>query len=362
MRESKREVLSPSLGRVVGSRATAAFLAVAVFGTSTASFAQAKKAAAPAAADKKAAKPGDKKAAGAAFKRGKDAFDKKDWAAAKEGFVEADEILPAAAAQYYAGRASEELGEAQEAVRFYEKALAGTGLKEELASDARARSEALKKKPSKVKITSEPAGATILVDGAAIAEKTPAEIDLAPGTHTITLKAEGRKDFEQSVEVAAFTGAAVTGTLEEAPPPPPPPVATAPETPPPAEPTPAPPEESTGERDMTWVYVTGVGAIVALGVGTFFGVRALGDKSKFNDAVAAGDRETAIDRRDAGTRNALISDMGFGIGITLAVTSAVLFFTKPSTEEAKTASSKPSFQFAPVVGGNSAGATALIRF
>jgi len=369
-------------GKGVAMRSISAVLAIAVLSSSTSvAFAQAPKAGdkkPAAAADKKAAaapakpkaKPGDKKAAGAAFKKGKEAFDKKDYKEAKESFLEADEILPAATAQYYIGRSHEELGEYADAMKYYDKAVADGKLKEELASDAKSRSDALKKKPAKVKVTSEPAGATILVDGKAVAEKTPAEIELAPGTHKITLQSAGKKDSEQSVEVAAFTGATLNATLEDKP-------AGAGEDPFAKKDTTAPPDTTppatttttatvtpdTGKKDMTWVYVTGGAAIVALGVGTFFGLQALSDKNKFDDAVTANDAATARDKRDSGTRNALISDMGFGIGITLAVTSAVLYFTRPATEE-KAASNKSGtkMSLAPVVTPNAGFLSATVNF
>ncbi len=359
-----------SRGRNLAKRGVAMTVALAVLGTSSLAWSQAKAPAKPAAPAKaapaKAPVKGDKKAAGAAFKKGKEAFEKKDFKTAKESFMEAEDILPAPTAEYYIGLSAEELGEWQEAAKWYSKALDGK-LKDDQAADAKARLEALNKKPAPVKVTSDPAGATILVDGAAIPEKTPADIQLAPGTHKITLKAEGRKDLEQTVQVAAFTGATVSGTLEEALPATPEPVAAAPTTPPPAapvEPTPAPTPD-TGKRDMTWVYVTGGAAVVALGVGTVFGLQALSKKSDFDDAVTAGNAQAARDARDDGTRNALISDMGFGIGITLAVTSAVLFFTRPAPEgdtKAAAKSSSKTFSFAPVVSGTGAGAAALIQF
>ncbi|MBI2394378.1 MAG: PEGA domain-containing protein, partial [Deltaproteobacteria bacterium] len=313
------------------------------------------------------AKPGDKKAAGAAFKKGKDAFEKKDYKAAKESFTEAEEILPNPVAEYYIARANEELGALADAAKYYDKALESGKLKEEQASDAKTRVEALRKKPAKVKVTSDPPGAAIFVDGTVVPEKTPAEIEIVPGTHKILVRAEGKKDSEQSVEVAAFTGAAVDAKLEEAPPAPPPPVPVA-TTPPPAAPatttTTVAVAPDTGKKDMTWVYVTGGAAIVALGVGTVFGLQALSDKSKFDDAVTAGKSSEARDHRDTGTRNALISDMGFGIGITLAVTSAVLFFTRPTPEEGKAAVTKPvtKMSFAPVVTPTTGGLAATINF
>jgi hypothetical protein len=386
--------------RGIAMRGVSAAVALAVFGTSSLAFAQAKPAkpataapakAAPAAKAPAATKPAaagaaktpatkapDKKAAGAAFKKGKDAFEKKDYKTAKEEFMKAEEILPAGTAEYYIGRCQEELGDPADAVKWYEKAQADTKLKEDLSKDAKTRADALKAKPAKVHVTSDPPGATIMVDGKAVPEKTPADIELAPGTHKITLQSAGKKDSEQSVEVAAFTGGTVNATLEAAAPPPVPaedPFAgkKAPETPPPATTTTTTSTTTTTitpeKRDMTWVWITGGAAIVALGVGTVFGIQALSKKKDFDDASAGGanpNKAAAEDARDAGTRNALISDMGFGIGITLAVTSAVLYFTRPTTDEAKpAAASKKSgttMSFAPVATPQGGGAFFKVAF
>jgi hypothetical protein len=214
-----------------------------------------------------------------------------------------------------------------------------------------------------VKVTSDPPGAAIWLDGKDTGQKTPAEIDTTPGSHKISLQATGKKQNDQEVMVAAFTGATVDAKLEEG-------AATVPaEDPfakkePPPTTTPPPTETVTiapdTRRDLTWVYVTGGAAIVALGVGTFFGLKALSDKNDF-------DEKPTRDTRDKGTRDALIADMGFGIGITLAVTSAVLYFSSPSSSES--ASAAPKMSFAPVIGGvgksgapSMAGAAAAIHF
>lgn len=398
---STRSPSAPLGGRTLAMRGVSAVVALAVFATSSLAWSQGKpassaKPAAPAKtapaksgdkADKSAgkaagggakaaggAKAGDKKAAGAAFKKGKEAFEKKDYKTAKEEFMKADEILPAAAAEYYIGRCQEELGEPADAVTWYQKAIDSGKLKDDLASDAKSRQAALKAKPAKVKVTSDPPGATIVVDGKPTSDKTPADIELTPGTHKITLQAPGKKDSEQAVEVAAFTGGTVNATLETAAPavPAEDPFAKKQEpTPPPTTTTMATTTTTTTttaepKKDMTWVWITGGAAIVALGVGTVFGVQALSKKKDFDDAVDRGDAPAARDARDSGTRNALISDMGFGIGITLAVTSAVLYFTRPAGEEAPKAASaktqKTKLSFAPVASPQGGGAMFKVTF
>lgn len=358
-------------------RAIAAFVAVAFasasFGVSGLAFGQggpkpakAGAAKAPAAAAAKAPTAADKKKAGEHFKKGKELFEKKDYKGAKEEFSKAEEIIPAGTAEYYIARSSEELGDSGEAATWYDKAIATGKLKADLETDAKTRLAALKTKPAKVKVTSDPPGATILVDGKDSGMKTPADVDVPPGSHKITLQAAGKKDNEQTIEVAAFTGATVNATLEGAAPAEDPFANkdTATTTPPPATTTTTTAATATvttdtggGKKDMTWVYVTGIGAIVGLGVGTVFGLKTLSDKKDFdNNCPSSGNNALCTDNRDKGTRDALISDMGFGIGITLAVTSAVLYFSSSSSSDSAAAKA-PTMSFAPVVGGVGKGGT-----
>ena len=322
----------------------------------------------PAVGGAAAAAPPDKKKAGEHFKKGKAAFDKKDYKAAHDEFKAADDMIPAGLAEYYLGRCDEELGNAGDASGWYDKALATGKLNDDQSKDAKTRNDALKAKPAKVSITSDPPGASIMVDGAAVPDKTPASIDVAPGTHKITIQLTGKKSVDKSVDVAAFTGGMVdAGKLEDAAPPPPAedPFAT---KPPPATTTTVATTSTTksttkdsGPRDNTWVIVTGIGAVAGLAVGTIFGLKALSDHSKYNDTPTR-------DLRDTGTRDALIADTGFGIGVTLAITSAVLYFSGPS--DAASAEAKPrTISFAPVIGGGGsaskpsmAGAVAAFAF
>lgn len=320
---------------------------------------------APAAAKvdaKKKTPPKDpKKEAGMHFKKGEDLFKKKQFKESKAEYEEAEELFPGATPKYWIGRNSEELGEYAEAAAWYDKAIELGKLKPEVQKDAQDRVAALKAKPAKVKITSDPPGAMIIVDGKALPEKTPADVELPPGKHKIALSADKKKPFEREVEVAPFKGGELVATLEAVPEKPvepvapPPPVATT--TPPPGPALPPGQEDVTPRRDHTWVYVTGAAAIVGIGVGTFFGVKALSDKKDY-------DASPTQDIHDRGTRNALISDMGFGIGVTLAITSAVLFFTAPSGEPAKKAAGlKVTPIAAPGAGGiGFAGAQASFHF
>ncbi len=365
--------LSPLTRRTVGIRGLSAVIALAVLGaslgTTTAALAQQKpapKAAAAKAAkaDKKKATPKDpKKEAGLHFKKGADLFAKKQWKESKAEYEAAEELFPGATPKYFIARCSEELGEHAEAAAWYDKAIELNKLKPEQQKDAQDRVAALKARPAKLIITSTPPGALVIIDGKAIPEKTPTDVELTPGAHKVALSADKMKPFEQSVDVAPFKGAELNASLEAQPPPPPPtPVAATQPTPTPA-PAATPPvqQDARQRRDNTWVYVTGAAAIVGLGVGTYFGVRALNDHKDYTANNYAGATQELHDR---GTRDALVSDMGFGLGVTLAITSAVLYFTQPPADAPKKTG---ALRVTPVAapgpnGGGFAGATASFTF
>jgi hypothetical protein len=94
-------------------------------------------------------------------------------------------------------------------------------------------------------------------------------------------------------------------------------------------------------------------------VGTIFGVMALSKKSDYDDDPTA---ETA----DAVERNALISDMAFGVAITLGVTGIVLLTSSDGQAEAaglkRHQANRASLQLAPYVSPTGGGAAARLTF
>ena len=121
-----------------------------------------------------------------------------------------------------------------------------------------------------------------------------------------------------------------------------------------------PPKEP---RSKIPAFITGGLAVAAVGVGTVFGILALGKQSSFKDSPNA-------DTADTGENFALVADMSFGIAITLGVTSLVLFLTnddepaKPAAAAALPKKSSPwkNFTLAPVVTSQGGGAGASFRF
>jgi len=198
---------------------------------------------------------------------------------------------------------------------------------------------------------------------------TPMDLKLAPGKHTVKAVAPGYESAEQQIDLKPGEKAPeLTLTLtKKAEPPPPAPV----DTPPPsglsvsastssasaASSTPAAAEDKP--RSNIPAYVTLGIAGVGAAVGTIFGIKALSDKKDFDD-------RPTTDKADSTERNALVSDMAFGVAITLGVTGAVLLLSNSKSEPAQQRgaldTAKKTMRFSPYVTPHGAGAGASWRF
>jgi hypothetical protein len=291
-----------------------------------------------------------------------------DYAGALEDFKQANEIKSTPHAERYLGLCEDNLGHYQAALDWYDKFLAH--VPDKLASqgdDLRKREAEIKALPGKVHVDSTPAGAAVTIDDKPQSGPTPLDVDLAPGAHVIKVTAPGHLPGSKPVDVSFASTQSVSLDLEPepvAPPPPPPVAAVAPVAPaaPLAPPQPPPP------RSMVPAIVTGGLAVAAAGVGTVFGILALGDKSDF-------DKNPTTQTADNGDTHALIADMAFGVAVTFGVTSAVLFLTKDesvatssathATTTAKAAAAKKTaitFTPTPIVTPHSGGAGFVLRF
>ncbi|MBK6696824.1 MAG: PEGA domain-containing protein [Myxococcales bacterium] len=316
------------------------------------SFAQAKPKPAPAKpAPKGAAKPDadpqkpNLAEAKARYGAGEAKYKAGDFAGALVEFQAADGIKATPQAARYLGLCQDKLGKLPEAVSAYERFLADVPAKLQPEVDGiKKRVEEIKATPGKVRIETVPAGAAFSVDGKPA--QSAAEIELSPGKHALTFRAEGREAAERTVDVTFASKQDLKVELKELPPPPP--VAKV-ETPPPAPATPAPPPPEP--RSLVPAFITGGLAVAAAGVGTAFGVLALGDKSDF-------DKTPSAEKADDGENHALIADMAFGVAITMGVTSAVLFLTRDEPAATKAARNKSRVMPAATRGGGGA----LIRF
>ena len=291
-------------------------------------------------------------------------FKSADYAGALTDFQAADAIKATPHAARFIGLCQDKLGHYPEALAAYDRFLADVPPKlAKEGEEIKAREAEIKALPGKVHAESTPAGAAVLLDGKHVggASGTPTDFDAPPGHHTLHFSADGRVAVDKDIDVSFASKQDVNVTLEPAPAPvavvtpPVADVAAVPVAPPPPEP-----------RSKLPAYVTGGLAIVAAGIGTAFGVVALGDKSDF-------DKNPTTGKADDGENHALIADMAFGVAITLGVTSAVLFLTKdeaPAPAAAKNghtnrAAAKPykvTVTPSPIVTPHGGGAGALVRF
>ncbi|MEO6419044.1 MAG: PEGA domain-containing protein, partial [Polyangiaceae bacterium] len=235
-------------------------------------------------------------------------FKSADYAGALADFQAADTIKGTPQAARFIGLCQDKLGHYPEALAAYDRFLGDVPPKLAKEGDeVKAREAEIKALPGKVHTESTPPGAVVQLDGKSVggASGTPTDFDAAPGHHTLHFSAEGRLPVDKDIDVSFASKQDVNVTLDAAPAPVAV-VAVAPvPTPPPAAPPPPPPEP----RSKLPAYVTGGLAIVAAGVGTAFGVVALGDKSDF-------DKNPTTAKADDGENHALIADMAFGVAIT----------------------------------------------
>jgi PEGA domain len=334
-------------------------------------YAQKPKGGAPAAAAS-ADKPLDKKQLADAKKHYGDGVTKYtagDFAGALVDFQAADGVKQTPQTARYIGLCLDKLGRFDEALTAYNRFLGDVPAKMAAQGDEiKARVAAIQQLPGKLHVTSDPAASAFSIDGKPAASPTPTDVDIPPGHHTLHFSAAGHDPVDKDVDVTYASRQDVNATLPvSAPPPPPVAIVSAPPPPAAVPPPPITPPPPPAPHSNTAAWITGGAAVVAVGVGTAFGVMALNDKSNFNSNPTT---QTA----DNGENHALIADMAFGVAITLGVTSLVLFLSRDdapgaptalaahSTNEAK--ADRPSFTIipSPIVTAHGAGAGATVQF
>jgi hypothetical protein len=309
-------------------------------------------------ADVKAKEP-DKKtrdAARKAYAQGEKAFAAGDYVAAYDSFKTANVLIPAPHAAYWMAKSLDKQDKPADAVAAYELFLAdpdASRVGEEKLADAKARLAELKlAMVAEISVVTVPLGAVVLVDGNPEPGTTPLTVKLPPGPHKLTISANGYETKDVNIEAKA--GDKLEQKIElavkppppaEAPPPPPAPVVTAPPPPPPE------------KRSLVPAFVTlGIAAAGAT-VGTIFGLQALSANSDYDD-------NPTTDAADDAERNALISDMAFGVAITLGVTGIVLLTSSDEApaETAKRTQSPFKVELGARAGKDSGSASARFTF
>lgn len=176
---------------------------------------------------------------------------------------------------------------------------------------------------------------------------------LDPGDHTFVFKMSGYVAASKSVHLNEKQNANVEVDLEKetvARPPPPPGIEPASSL---SQASPAPIDENRGSGQRTLGYVLGGAGIVALGLGTYFGLSA---SSTYDDAVKScgpfvnGGRDcngTGLTQGSKADDQALVSTISFAAGAALITGAIVLLLTAPR-HTSSSAPSHPKSALAPI--------------
>lgn len=205
-----------------------------------------------------------------------------------------------------------------------------------------ARIATLLQSPAVLIVRSLEPGHAILLDGAPVEKKTPAELEVEPGTHTVLVFGEGKQVGEETVQVGYgevkeldFTPETTSQVIVED-----------------SKASELQARLVSEQQDTTIrraVISTGSIAAASLLTGTVLGVLALKKEQSY-------DSSPSMATADQGERLALFADLAFGITVLAAVTSFTLFMTHKNKRkrERETAHLR--------IDSRGAGATATLRF
>lgn len=203
-----------------------------------------------------------------------------------------------------------------------------------------ARIATLSKSPGRLVIRTAEPGRAILLDGRPLKPKTPAEIEVEPGSHTIVVVGEGNREGEQTVEVGY-------GELKQ--------IDFAPEPALVVEPTEEAKLQSRLIEDREdrsvrrAVLATGTIAAATLTTGTLLRIFSNREEERFYDDPTG---RTA----DKADRLATFSNLSFGLAALSAITSFTLFITHKNQRSRERRSARLR------VDARGAGASATLRF
>ena len=131
--------------------------------------------------------------------KGLSLYNKGKYKEAIEEFEKSNAISPNPSNIFNMARAYEKLGQFAKAVELYKQYI--NDPKAEKKEKAKTYLESIQSTKSKVKVTSNPEGAEIYLDDSKEpAGKTPAEIEVYPGSHKFSVHLEGYKDQERQLE------------------------------------------------------------------------------------------------------------------------------------------------------------------
>jgi hypothetical protein len=168
------------------------------------------------------------------FAMGKSLYDQGKYLEAKDAFQKAYDLDPHPSTLFNVARCFENLGNLEEAVRRYRKALEASDIDIALRENIERRLADIKRRPVRVFVNSVPAGASVLVGGRATPEtkETPVVLRLTPGGHLLLLERAGYELAQKRVVVEPGKEQAIQVQLQKSDQPkcPPPPDCPKPQT------------------------------------------------------------------------------------------------------------------------------------
>lgn len=200
-------------------------------------------------------------------------------------------------------------------------------------------------------------GLTVTLDGAPLgAAAWGVGMPVDPGTHQVTASAPNKVAFEQSVEIENGSATLKIPKLADAP------GATAgaravdTDT----EKKPVTDEAKAGSGKRTAGFVVGGVGIVALGVGSYFGMRAFSQWSDREDNCVGGCNSAAKSAGDDAKTAATISNIGIGLGVAAIGVGTYLILTsnsagEPSASQRQSRREARALQFLPTLGPSGGG-------
>ncbi len=207
-------------------------------------------------------------------------------------------------------------------------------------------------------------GLSVSLDGAPLGDAAwGVGMPVDPGAHQITARAPNKQSYEQTIQIDSGSTSIKIPKLTAAPQD----SKLAHDTNPPAVPIdhdvekkPITDEPSSGNGQRTAGFVIGGVGLVALGVGSYFGLHAMSKWNERKDQCTPGCTEGAKSAGDSAKSAALISDIGFGAGIVaVGVGTYLVLSAKPSSEpsalHARAIRQAGSWQLLPVIGPLGAG-------
>ncbi len=194
-------------------------------------------------------------------------------------------------------------------------------------------------------------GLSVMLDGAELgAAAWGVGVPVDPGPHELSASAPNKASYQQHVDVSSAT-AATTLTIPQ--------LADVPVAAPPPQlvdeglkkmPVPSEPSVSNGSKTLGYVLV-GAG-VVGIGIGSYFGLRAFSKWSERKDDCVGGCTNAAKSAGDDAKSAALLSDVGFGVGVIAAGVGTYLLLSSKHSSEL---SSAKSVQLLPVVAAGGCG-------